>query len=283
MVTKAQKVRLGVFFFIGLALFMGFLFIIVGSRLIERLDTYFVAYEDVSVSGLQIGAQVKYHGINVGRVENISFDPIDVNKVIVEIKVETGTPIKEDTEATLILVGITGLKQVELFGGTADADILEPGSYIKAGTTFFDDVSISVEEITAKLDRVLGNIDSLTSAQNQQAFTNLLANLEKVSNTSLSAANELEKMINSPEIENIITNTADFSDQIASTDVQGVMEELELTIKQANQAFTHLDLMIIRSRRDILLSLETLKDAIDNFDEFARQISEDPTLILRRR
>lgn len=283
MITKAQKVRLGVFFFIGLALFTGFLFIVVGSRLMERLDKYYIAYEDVSVSGLQVGAQVKYHGIKVGRVENISFDPVDVNRVIVEVMVERGTPIREDTEATLILVGITGLKQVELFGGTVDADILEPGSFIKAGTTFFDDISISIESITARLDRVLGNIDSLTSAQNQQAFTNLLVNLEEVSNTSLSAANELERMIKSPEIERITKNTADFTDQIANTDVQGMINELDLTIKQANQTFTHLDLMIIRSRRDILLSLETLKDAIDNLDEFARQISEDPTLILRRR
>lgn len=283
MVTKAQKVRLGVFFVASFGLLLLFLFVIVGSRILERLDTYFIAYEDVSVSGLQIGAQVKYHGIRVGRVEGISFDPIDVNRVIVEVKVESGTPIKEDTEATLILVGITGLKQVELFGGTREAALLEPGSYITAGTTFFDDISVSVEEITVKLDRVLSNIDALTSEENQQAFTALLANLEEVSLTSLSAARHIDSVIKSDEIETIVSNTAKFSEDISKTDIAAVVEELNSAIKQANQTFTHLDLMVIRSRRDILLSLETMKDAIDNFEEFTRQLSEDPTLILRRR
>ncbi len=283
MVTRSQKIRLGVFFFICISLLLIFLFIIVGSRLFEKLDTYYIAYEDITVSGLQIGAQVKYHGIRVGRVENISFDPQDVNKVIVEVKIESETPIKVDTEATLILVGITGLKQVELFGGTPEAPLLEPGSYIQAGKTFFDDISVSIEEITAKLDRVLSNVDSLTSPKNQEIFANLLINLEQVSLTSLAAARRVDEIVNSPEVETILTNTAIFTEQVVDTDIDKLIDELNDAVRQANQTFTHLDLMIIRSRRDILMSLETMKEAIDNLEEFSRLLSEDPSLILRRR
>ncbi len=283
MVTKAQKVRLGVFLFIGIGLLLIFLLIIAGSRLYERLDTYYIAYEDVSVSGLQVGAQVKYHGLRVGRVENIRIDHEDVNRVIVEIKVEKGTPIKVDTEASLILVGITGLKQVELFGGTREADLLEPNGFIRSGTTFFDDISISVEEITTKLDRVLSNIDSLTSISNQVKFANMLTNLELITHTTMSAVEKLETTFNSPEFESILLNTAKFSDDLAQTDISGLVKDLNDAIIQANQTFTHVDLMVIRSRRDILLTFETLKEAADNFEEFSRQLSEDPSLILRRR
>lgn len=283
MVTKAQKVRLGVFLFFSIGLLLVFLIIIGGSRLLERLDVYYIAYEDVSVSGLQIGAQVKYHGIGVGRVENIRIDPYDVNRVIVEIRVEKGTPIKEDTEASLILVGITGLKQVELFGGTREAELLEPGEFIRPGTTFFDDISLSVEEITTKLDRVLGNIDSLTSRSNQIKFSNMLTNLELISESTLDAVNKLDKTINSPELEKILANAAQFSEDLAQVNISATMSELNEAIAQANQTFMHVDLMIIRSRRDILLTFETLKEAADNFEEFTRQLSEDPSLILRRR
>ena len=283
MVTKAQKVRLGVFFLIGFTLFITFLFVIIGSRILERMDTYYIAYEDVSVSGLQIGAQVKYHGIRVGRVENISIDPDDFSRVIVEIKVEKNTPIREDTEATLLIVGITGLKQVELFGGTPQADLLEPGEFIKAGKTFFDDMSVAFEELTVKMDRLLSNMTGFTGPEMQDKFSNLLSNLEEVSLASLSAVERFDEIARSEEIQTIVDNTAKFSTQIGEVDFLSTMKELDDTIQQANQTFTHLDLMIIRSRRDVLVSLETMKEAVDNLEEFSRQISEDPTMLLRRR
>ena len=283
MVTKAQKVRLGVFLFISIGLLLIFLFVIIGSRLLERTDTYFIAYEDVSVSGLQIGAQVKYHGIRVGRVETIRIDPYNINRVIVEITVERDTPIKVDTEASLILVGITGLKQVELFGGTQEAELLLPGGFIRQGTTFFDDISLSVEEITVKLDRVLSNIDSLTSPENQERFSNMLINLELITHSTLSAVDKLEATITSEEFESILASTAKFTEDLAQTDLPSVVKELNEAIAQANQTFTHIDLMVIRSRRDILMTFETLKEAADNFEEFSRLLSEDPSLILRRR
>lgn len=283
MVTKVQKVRLGVFLFISISLLFIFLIIIAGTRLLERLDTYYIAYKDVSVSGLQVGAQVKYHGLRVGRVETIRIDHEDVNRVIVEIKVDKNTPIKADTEASLILVGITGLKQVELFGGTREAPLLKPDGFIRAGTTFFDDISLSVEEITTKLDRVLGNIDSLTSTANQIKFSNMLTNLELISQTTLTAVEKLETTINSSDMESIVANTAKFTEDLANLELDQVIRELNEAIAQANQTFTHIDLMVIRSRRDILLTFETLKEAADNFEEFTRQLSEDPSLILRRR
>ncbi len=283
MVTKTQKVRLGVFLFFGILLLMIFIILIAGERLLERVDTYYIAYEDVSVSGLQIGAQVKYHGVNAGRVEGIRIDPDNVNRIIVEVKVESGTPIKVDTEASLILVGITGLKQVELFGGTQEAELLEEGGFIRAGRTFFDDISYSVEELTTKLDRVLSNIDAMTGSENQVSFSNMLSNLEQISESSLIAVEKFEQTITSPEFESIISNTAKFSEELARTDLTATLEELNAAIAQANQTFMHIDLMVIRSRRDILITFETLKEAADNFEEFTRQLSEDPSLLLRRR
>ncbi len=283
MITKAQKVRLGVFLSITFGLLILFILVIAGSKLFERVDSYYIAYEDVSVSGLQIGAQVKYHGIRVGSVEIIRIDPEDANRIIVEVKVEKDTPIKEDTEASLILVGITGLKQVELFGGTREAKRLEPGSYILAGKTFFDDISVSVEEITTKLDRVLSNIDILTGTDNQERVANLLSNLETVSLSAINAVEKIEKTVHSQDIELILANTSKFTEELAATDIQGVVTDMKDAIEQANKTFTQVDLMVSRSRRDILLSLETLKQTIDNLEEFSRQLSEDPSLILRRK
>lgn len=101
MVSKATKVRLGVFLVAGAVLVLVFAAAVAGNRLTQKWDSYFIVFDNYPVSGLQVGGNVNYQGIKVGRVEDVRIDPKDVNRVIVTINIEPGTPIKEDTEAVL--------------------------------------------------------------------------------------------------------------------------------------------------------------------------------------
>ena len=53
MLSKAQKVRLGVFVTVGSILLLGFLIAVAGNQLVERKDTYYISFENYSVQGLQ--------------------------------------------------------------------------------------------------------------------------------------------------------------------------------------------------------------------------------------
>jgi len=117
MVSKSQKIRLGIFIIVGLVFLFVLIGIIVGTKLFDKKDIYFIAYKDQSVSGMNVGSAVQYHGIRVGRIEELNIDKDDVTTVIVEISVKAGTPIKTDVKAVMAAVGITGLKQIELVGG----------------------------------------------------------------------------------------------------------------------------------------------------------------------
>ena len=99
MKSRARQVRLGIFVAVSLAVLAIVVLLITGSKFMTTRDTYFIAYKDTSISGLEIGAAVKYHGIRIGRVETIKIDPEDVTKVVVKITVEGGTPVKEDVKA----------------------------------------------------------------------------------------------------------------------------------------------------------------------------------------
>ena len=68
--TKAQKVRLGVFIASGTTLFLGSLLTLAGLKAWEKRDYYSVRFKD-SVSGLEKSAQVRYQGLRVGRVESM--------------------------------------------------------------------------------------------------------------------------------------------------------------------------------------------------------------------
>ena len=86
-VTRAQKVRLGIFLVVSALLLIGGLVILAGARLGEKRDLYFVRYAEgeVSLNGLDVGSPVKYSGIRVGRVDRISIDPSDVSVIVVTI------------------------------------------------------------------------------------------------------------------------------------------------------------------------------------------------------
>ena len=82
-------------------------------------DLYQIAFAG-SVTGLQQGSQVRYRGVPVGRVADIRIDPEHVESVLVTVEIERGTPIRQDTVASLEMQGITGIAFVQLRGGTQD-------------------------------------------------------------------------------------------------------------------------------------------------------------------
>jgi phospholipid/cholesterol/gamma-HCH transport system substrate-binding protein len=77
-----------------------------------------------SVSGLSLGDPVKFLGVDIGTVKTMKIDPLDPNKVQVDISLRKDAPVKTDTRATLKLKGITGVFFIELSGGSAKAQTL---------------------------------------------------------------------------------------------------------------------------------------------------------------
>ena len=118
MATRAQQIRLGIFFLVSLAVLALFFIAVAGSHLLRQRDTYYIE-SNSPVSGLNTGADVKYLGFSIGRVEDIAIAPDDLATVVVEISVErrlAENAIRTDTQARMASLGITGLKYIELFG-----------------------------------------------------------------------------------------------------------------------------------------------------------------------
>jgi phospholipid/cholesterol/gamma-HCH transport system substrate-binding protein len=311
MVTKAQKIRLGVFLSVGFAVLLLMFGLVLGSKFITKEDVYYISFTDTSVNGLQVGGQVKYHGILIGTVNDIAIDPKDISKVVVTLRVKAGTPIKNDVRATLALVGITGLKSVELTGGSNAAKLLKPGSYIEPGATMFDSISGKAEIIAEKLETVLNNVALITGEENRTYVTGILRNtdgliadnrdkvghvvttadsmmayIRDLSRESNQAMRKLNAILDSKEMKAILSNTADFSGDL--TEVDKVIADLSAISQRADVLLKHTDEVVKRvngivgqSDRDIVTIIESLRETIDNLNEFTRQIDEDPSLLIR--
>ncbi|MCK4653997.1 MAG: MCE family protein [Candidatus Cloacimonetes bacterium] len=308
MVSKAQKLRLGIFILVVSVLMIVFLVLVAGSKIMEKRDTYYIKYENTSVSGLQVGGPVKYRGIGIGRVDDITIDKDDVTNIIVVVSVKSGTPVKEDMRASLIPIGITGLLQVEITGGSIEAEFLKPKSYINAGVSTFDSISGKAEILTQKMELLLNNLAEITNEENREKIKSILSNVDtiieenkktvttivsnldsisgdlvKISRDTKEAVDKLNSILQSGKVEDIIESTERISSDIAQTDIAQLLSDFNDTIKQLDVTLSRIDATHLKSRQDILDIIEGLKETIDYLNEFARQLSEDPSLLIRSR
>ena len=301
MVSSTQKFRLGIFIVVFSVLMIIFLVLVAGNKIVEKRDIYYIRYENTSVSGLQIGGPVKYRGIGIGRVDDITIDAKDVTNIIVTVSVKAETPIKEDMRASLIPIGITGLLQVEITGGSKEASFLKTKSFIPAGVSTFESISGKAEIISEKLERLLNNLAEITNEENRKKINNIINNVDEMITdnqqsinsvlTSLSSttrdlaiiADETRQIMQSGEIENIVSNTEKITKDIENSNLEQLLVDMNAAIKKLDITMSRIDATHLESRQDILDTIEALKETIEYLNDFSRQISDDPSLLIRTR
>lgn len=124
MENKLNPAAVGAFVLVlGLALIAGVLWLAAGVGSREKTLPYRTVMTE-SVSGLNLNAPVKYLGVDVGKVHTIRIDPQNSRQVILDLQINTGTPVKQDSEAVLKTQGLTGIAYLEISGGTAGSAAL---------------------------------------------------------------------------------------------------------------------------------------------------------------
>lgn len=172
---------------LGTALIAGVLWLGTGGKYRKVYDTYY-AYMNESVSGLNLNAPVKYRGVEVGMVREIALDTSDSERVRLVLKIERGTPIKENTVAILRVQGLTGIAYVELTGGNQSSPLLKarPGEkfpVIRTGPSLLARLDTAVTGLLTSLNRASDNINAVLDEDNRQAFKRSLASIETVTRT----------------------------------------------------------------------------------------------------
>ena len=281
---------------------------VAGAQILEKRDTYYIRYQNSSVTGLQIGGPVKYRGIGIGRVDDISIDSENITDIIVTASVKSGTPLRSDMQASLIPIGITGLVQVEISGGTQEAKLLESGSFILPGLSTLESISGKAEVLASKFEILLNNLNNITNDENTKRLNNIIANVDtiidvnqnSISNTVSSlelitddfeqiAENtktllmRLDEIMKSGKVEQIVTSTEKITSELADSDLKQLMTDIHKLTVDANSAISHIDATHLESRQDLLDTIESLKETIDYLNDFSRQISEDPSVLIRSR
>ncbi len=236
MISRAQKIRLGLFIVICIIALFALLVAVLGSVLWSERDTYTVRY-DISVSGLEIGAPVKYNGVRVGRVERIEIDPKQVSRTMVTLSLQSRTPVKENTRAVLNTQGITGLRFIELVGGTSDAPTLGRNSEIQPGTSVVDKLTGQAENLTDQAALLIAQLLELTGDRNREQVAGILEKGNKLltdfDRLVVDSHTALKSLL---EVLTLATNTMPATLEeirLAAQDTQATMDTIKLAVQRS--------------------------------------------------
>lgn len=199
METRANHLLVGSFVLAIVAGLVVFVIWLAKFQFEAQFTRYDIAFSQ-SVSGLRPGAVVELNGIPVGEVTAIGLDPSSVERVRVTIEVPAGTPIKEDTTASLQIKGLTGGMGIQLAGGTESSPPLtaQPGQehpVIASQPSAIDQFLASAPELMEGFRVLVGRASLLLSQENQQAFARTLENSAAITGALARRTDDMELLI----------------------------------------------------------------------------------------
>lgn len=237
METRANYVLVGGFVLSLVVLAFSFIIWLaqVDFKRIER--SYYLLFSE-SVSGLSVGGTVSYRGIRVGRITEISINPLNVEQVRVDLAIDSQVPLKVDAVASQQFQGITGLAYIEITGGTQEAAELPEGAEIPTQPTGLQEVIQNAPELLNQLILAVDRFNSLLAAENQAAFAATLENMATVSAALADAEDGV------PRLMRAITSAAERIESMTETlnaDLPAMINHIDTAILDASAVLATVD------------------------------------------
>ncbi|HEU4844463.1 MAG TPA: MlaD family protein [Burkholderiaceae bacterium] len=150
---------------------------------IERVP--YVLATTQPVPGLNPQAQVRYRGLQVGKVASIGFDPKVTGQILVTLSINPDAPITRTTFATLGYQGVTGIAYVQLDDDTTGSPRLATNAdnpaRIPLRPGLLDQLEKKGKQILSQAEQAADRLNALLSPANQRA---ILAAFTDVSETA---------------------------------------------------------------------------------------------------
>ncbi len=259
------------------------------ARDYKRYEIYF----EGSVSGLNRGSTVRYLGVEVGRVVAIRIDKRASDRVQVIADIDAGTPISDDTLASLSLQGVTGLLYIDLLAHADTKRRMDPVP--SEQYPVIDSVQSSFDLFLASLPDLVGRASRVLSDENIASFTHTMANLEKTAASlpaTMKDAGEVVSQMKAAlsDMRAAAAGARSFVDS-AGPDLTVASERLRKISESLASTSANLDQLLSEHRQDVGLFLRDslpemerlLRDsrqAAQEFRELSRSLKADPSQLL---
>jgi len=206
-----QKIKTGIFVLVAIGVLLLTIFMI-GRQKSLFTNTFSVYANFKNVSGLQTGNFVRFAGINVGTVSDISISNDSTVRVDILLQTRVKPYIKADSRASIASDGLMGDKLLQIAAGSDTAKLLKAGGQVTG-----------VEPMD--MDKIMKKIELL--ADNAGTITGDLAGIVGKVN---SGKGSLGKLLNSNDFERSIQSTVESTNKTVQNigkAAGGVSENME--------------------------------------------------------
>ena len=308
------RLKVGIFVTVSFFILAAGILWLAGSQFFRPVDNYQIVFSQ-SVSGLLPGAAVEYLGVTVGKVETVRLTTDTPPRAAVIVALQPRTPIRKDTTAHLIGSLVTGIRFIELTGGSADALPLEFGGSIAVSSGEFEQFRDQASEIANRLLSTLTRIEQdLLNEQNRAAFSTFLRNASHLSETLSTSLDDVSTPATRASLKAMVDNLAQAAAGIKSAtdaindirsdvynegratltqirqtaavmaqlseNTRAVMQHTEDLAKNANQLVVRFDGVVADNDKEIHQLLLNLTDTSRHLKETANTLKDDPSEIV---
>jgi phospholipid/cholesterol/gamma-HCH transport system substrate-binding protein len=210
--------------------------------------------------GLEEGSNVYFNGVKVGEISSVGIAPDDPSSVRVEIDIAPDTPIRKDTVAMMSLAGITGLKIIDLRGGSAASPRLPIGSTIPSRQSLLDRLQSQAEVIAEQTGELMTRANKIAT------------NLE-------TASADLASVIDDNRA--ALSRTIASVDSIArslSTLLDGRVARL---VDSTSVVVGELGRVVKANEGQVRAAIADLRQASRHFKDLARELRDQPSRLIR--
>lgn len=293
----SRALRVGIMVFTALTIFVIIIY------LIGRKDNLFSSKTRITTSfndirGVVAGNNVRYSGINVGKVNNIEITSDSTVILKLGIVKEYAQFIYKDALVEINQDGLMGNKLLNIIGGSASAGKIEDGTHLR-GKEGIDiegmlgeardilvqtnDAVITLKSIAQKIDAGDGDLARLV---NDNTLTTELTDVTKSLNSTLANVNQITRKINSGEgdLAHLI------NDNELTSNTYSVLGKLNEAADKTNQVVSNLTAttnsinsgegtvnMLLNDKTTALkidTTINKVQNTLDEFDKTAKAIQD---------
>ena len=124
-----REVKTAILVISGILLFIYLFNFLKGNDILDSSRTFYTIYENVE--GLAPSTPVTINGLNVGKVQDISFTEDGTGNLLVKLVVEEEFDFSKNSEAQLYEAGLIGGKAIAIIPAFDNAENAKKGTYLK--------------------------------------------------------------------------------------------------------------------------------------------------------
>ncbi|VXC37806.1 MlaD family protein [Massilia sp. 9I] len=168
----------------------------------NRDRTELLPYEIVttqSIPGLNPQATVRYRGLEVGRVEEIVFDPRVTGQILIRLSVEKDSPITTTTFASLGYQGVTGIAFIQLDDDRTGSPRLaareDHPARIPLRPGLLDQLEKRGLAILERTEKITESLDKMLGPENQKTIVGAFDSIGKAADAYAAIPQKLDPTI----------------------------------------------------------------------------------------